>query len=224
MHKIILTAVLLLLPACAMGEEPGSLPVYVEASAGLGISPIINTRSATFVAPPDRSVGTAQLNYGDSFMAGAEIGMVLGNPDGNWRLGLNYEHTRLNLGSIDITGLINGVPGKVTYTGKDLAFERFPFNYSVHLAMANVYYDLPAVMERVRPYFGLGAGTGFVENSSTQFALSGTAGIRVAITRSLYLGLRYRYYWVSGSTNQIGVRMLPLTANTISTVIGYSFE
>lgn len=224
MQKIIFTAVLLLLPACAMGQETSLPPVYVEESAGVGISPIIDTRTATFVAPPDRSVGKAQLNYGDSFMAGAEIGTMLGNADGNWRLGLNYEHTRLNLGSIDITGLVNGVAGKVTYTGKDLAFERFPFNYSVHLAMANVYYDVPAVMEHIRPYFGLGAGTGFVEDSSTEFALSGTAGFRVAITRSVYVGLRYRYYWVSGSTNQIGVRMLPLTAHTISTVIGYSLE
>lgn len=223
MHKIILTGVLLLLPVCALGEEPAP-SVYVEASAGLGISPTIDTRTATFVAPPDQSIGKAKLNYGDSFMAGAEIGTVLRGADGTWRLGLNYEHTRLNLGSIDINGLVNGVPGSVKYTGKDLAFQRYPFNYSVHLALANAYYDFPAVMDRVRPYAGLGAGTGFVEGSSAGFALSGTAGIRIAIGRSVYVGLRYRYYWVSGSTNQIGVRMLPLTAHTISSVIGYRFD
>ena len=223
MQKIILTGALLLLPVCALGAEP--LPsVYVEASAGLGISPIIDTRTASFVAPPDRSIGKAQLNYGDSFMAGAEAGMALSGADGNWRFGVNYEHTRLNLGSIDIRGLVDGVPGAVTYTGKDLAFQRYPFNYSVHLALANLYYDFPAVMGRIHPYAGLGAGTGFVEDSSTEFALSGTAGIRIAIGRSAYAGLRYRYYWVSGSTNRIGVRMLPLTAHTISTVIGYRFE
>lgn len=223
MQKIILAGVFLLLPVCAQCEEAAP-SLYVEASAGIGISPIIDTRTATFVAPPDRSIGKAQLNYGGSLMAGAEIGTVPGDADGNWRLGLNYEHTRLNLGSIDIHGLVNGVPGSVKYTGKDLAFQRYPFNYSVHLALANLYYDFPAIMDRIHPYAGLGAGTGFVEDSSTEFALSGTAGIRIAVGHSTYVGLRYRYYWVTGSTNQIGVRMLPLMAHTISSVIGYEFE
>ena len=221
MQKLILTAVLLVLPACAMGEETGR-SAYMEASAGLGISPTINTRTATFVAPPDQSIGRARLNYGDGFTAGGEVGTTL-DADGNWRFGLDYEHTRLNLGSIHIHGLVNGVPGSVIYTGKDLAFERFPFNYSVHLTMANVYYDLPAVLNRIRPYLGFGTGGGFVESSSAELALSATTGIRIAITRSVYIGLRYRYYWVGGSTNQIGVHMLPLTANTVSSVIGYSF-
>lgn len=224
MQKVILTAVLLLLPEFAAGKEPDH-SVYVEASAGLGISPTIATNVATFVAPPDRAIGKAKLNYGDSFMAGAEAGMTLGHADRNWRLGLNYEHTRLNLGSIRIVGLINGVPGSVAYTGKDLAFERYRFNYSAHLATANVYYDFPALfLERIRPYAGLGAGAGFVEEASAQLALSATAGIRIAITRSIYVGLRYRYYWVGGSTNQIGVEMLPLTAHSVFSVVGYSFE
>lgn len=222
MQKTILTAVLLLLPVFAMGAEPQP-SVYVEASAGLGISPAITTRVATFVAPPDRSVGKAELNYGNSFLAGAEIGTVLGDA-GNWRFGLNYEHTRLNLGSIHIFGLVDGMPGSVTYTGKDLAFERYHFNYSVHLALANIYYDFPALLESMRPYAGLGAGAGFVEQASAQFALSATAGIRIAVTRSAYIGLRYRYYWIAGSTNQIGVQMLPLMAHTISSVIGYELE
>lgn len=206
-----------------MAEEP-TPSLYVEASAGLGISPTISTNTARFLAPPDQSIGKAKLNYGDSFIAGAEAGTTLVGADGNWRFGFNYEHTRLNLGSIHITGLIDGVAGSVIYTGKDLAFERYPFNYSVHLAMANVYYDFPAIMERIRPYLGFSAGAGFVEEASAQLALSATAGIRIALNRSVYVGLRYRYYWVGGSTNQIGIEMLPLTAHSVSSVIGYEFE
>jgi hypothetical protein len=161
MRHSIVAALMILAPISAQAQETG----YVEASLGGSFTSTVKTKTYTFVVPPDTAIGHAELNYGNEFVAGAEIGMAGFDDGGNWRAGIGYDYTRLNLDSITVVGQVNGVPGSSTFDSSLVRSAGLNFDNSVHLVMGNLYYNLPPLNENLRAYLGFGAG---VRSSNTQ--------------------------------------------------------
>jgi opacity protein-like surface antigen len=206
--------------ACAQTQTPTA---YIEGSVGVRFSSDVQTKNYTFVVPPDTASGHAELNYGTNVVIGAELGIADLVGDGNWRFGVSYDYTQFNLDSVRFVGTVNGVPGSVTVSDSDVRSAGFNFDNTVHIVMGNIYYNLPVIRDAFRPYVGLGAGAAFIEHADTEFAFNVSAGIRMALGPSAYVGLRYRFIRVEGPTDELGIQYKPITAHTISAVVGFYF-
>ncbi len=73
----------------------------------------------------------------------------------------------------------------------------------------------------LRPYLGVGLGAAWLTHSDTQTAVTATAGVRISLSEDAYLGLRYRYYRITGPTSTLGIKLNPINNRSIMSVIGY---
>jgi hypothetical protein len=210
MRKLLLAAVLAMMPSVASAQ------LYIEGALGLTTVPEIDTGNYTYDIP---SVGTlnasSQLNYESSFSGGAEAGLrFLG-----LRLGASWEMANTKLDSGTISGTLNGNPYIFTGTGDEIAAATgLTFNHDIQIVAANLYLNLPLPV--VQPFIGVGAGSAFIDNASTELALSATAGARFALGRRAYVGGRYRFTYIAGPQNEYGINYDPIMFHSVSLIVG----
>src|SRR5262249_26178264 len=161
--------------------------------------PEIETKTFSIDIP---SVGllnaSSKLKYAQTFSGGAEAGVrLLG-----WRLGASWEAASTHLDKGTITGTLNGAPFVLTGTGDEIANAlAMSFNNNFNIVSANAYYNLPVPI--VQPFIGVGAGEAFIDNASTELALSASAGARVSLGSRTYLGARYRFTYIQGPQDNL---------------------
>ena len=95
------------------------------------------------------------------------------------------------------------------------------------LAIANIYYDLPAVIRTIEPFFGLGFGYGYIKDtfvstgpsgltsnsaSDSVFAYQATAGLTYNFAETWALNLGYRYI-ATDKSDQFGKMLQAHLAN-----------
>ena len=158
---------------------------------------------------------SSQLNYAQTFSGGAEAGIhLLG-----WRVGAGWDVASTHLDSGTITGTLNGNPYVLTGSGDEIANALgFSFSKKFQIVSANLYYNLPFPV--VQPFVGVGAGSAFIENASTEMALSASAGARVALGSRAYVGARYRFTYIQGPQDDIGITYKPIMFHTVSLILG----
>ena len=210
MRTLLLATVLALIPSLASAQ------FYAEGSAGIAAVPDIGTKDYTINIP---SVGlldaNSKLNYAQTFAGGAEAGVhLLG-----WRLGAGWDAASTHLDSGTITGTLNGNPYTFQGTGDEIADALgLSFNKKFQIVSANLYYNFPVPI--VQPFIGVGAGEAFIENASTDIALSAAAGARVPIGSRAYVGARYRFTYIQGPQDDIGITYNPIMFHSVSLILG----
>jgi opacity protein-like surface antigen len=223
--KRILSALLLLgvsgpalSPAWAQ-EEAAKLPSpYMELGVGVNMVPTVSTQTYTLTSGPNTATGRIDLDYDTGFAAGAEVGYAgLGIPE--LRFGVGYDYLEGTFSSGKVVGSVNGASGSFPFTRADITALGASLDNVIHLVSGNVYYSLPMVGP-VRPYFGVGAGSAFISHADAQFALTATAGFRMALTDQGYFGLRYRFYRMDGPVDNLGIHYEPVMSHSVMAILG----
>jgi opacity protein-like surface antigen len=210
MRKLLLAAVLAFIPSVASAQ------FYVEGTAGVTEVPDIGTKDYSINIP---SVGlleaSSKLKYAQTFTGGGEAGIrFLG-----WRLGASGELASTHLDKGTISGTLNGSPYFLEGTGDEIANALgLSFNNNIQIVSANLYYNLPVPV--VQPFVGVGVGSAFIENASTEIALSASAGARVALGSRAYVGARYRFTYIQGPQDDIGITYKPIMFHSVSLILG----
>jgi opacity protein-like surface antigen len=83
---------------------------------------------------------------------------------------------------------------------------------------------LPLINTRLQPYIGIGVGAAMIENAKTQLSLSGTLGARMDVSDQAYIGVRYRFTRIQGTTDDAGIAYDAITFHTFSAVLGFYFS
>jgi opacity protein-like surface antigen len=219
MKRILCAAFLLTSASPVFAQEPLGLPApYAEIGVGAVFVPTVSTQTYTLTSGTTSATGKVDLNYDTGITAGAEVGYAgVGTPE--LRLGLGYDYLEGHFSNGLVVGTVNGTPGSFAFTRADVASLGASLDNDVHVLMGNAYWSFPMVGP-VRPYVGGGLGAAFISNAGTNFALSATAGFRVALTDQSYLGLRYRFYRVEGPTDDIGIKYQPIIAHSVMAMLG----
>jgi len=207
------------LPTLACAQDDGTLPVsFAEVSLGASFIPTIRTKTYTLSDGIDTATGHIELNYSTGLTAGAEVGILGGLfPKIGFSISYDYLQARFDHGLI--TGTLDGVPGSLAFTRNDVAGFGITLDNDVHLIAANVFYN-PWEDGRIHPYIGGGVGVAIISHTDTQAAVTATAGVRADLSDDFYVGVRYRYYYVTGPTDSFGIRYDSLSNHSVMAMIG----
>lgn len=217
MKRFIITMLIVVAPVCA-GAQPNSSDTYAEVGVGVSIIPTVSTKTYTLTDGVNVATGRVELNYDTALTAGAEIGLLgVGIPQ--LRLGIGYDFVQARFSSGDLVGTLNGSPGSLHFTRRDVSSFGITLDNDVHLVSGNIYYDLPN-WGAITPYFGVGAGAAIIQHADTQLALTATAGLRASIDDDAYVALRYRFYHISGPTDDFGIQYDAITNHSIMVMFG----
>jgi opacity protein-like surface antigen len=218
--KFLMTAALLCaVPTLAFAQDDGSLPVsFAEVSLGASFIPTIRTKTYTITDGIDTATGHIELNYSTGLTAGAEVGILGGLfPKIGFSISYDYLQARFDHGLV--TGTLNGIPGSLAFTRNDVTNFGISLDNDVHLIAANILYN-PFEDGRIHPYIGGGVGVAVISHTDTQAAVTATAGMRADLSDDFYVGVRYRYYYVTGPTDNFGIRYDSLSNHSVMAMIG----
>jgi|SRR5579871_1046987 len=219
MRNLLVGLLFVAVPACAYANDSSTAPsIYTELSLGASFIPTVSTKTYTLTDGLNVATGKVNLNYATGLTAGLEVGAAgVGVPE--IRLGLGYDYLRATFSSGVVVGTLNGAPGSFAFNRSDLSTIGISLDNSVHVLTGNVTYDLPN-WGAVTPYVGGGAGAAFIEHANTELALTATAGLRVAINSYTYVGVRYRYYRITGPTDSFGIRYDDISNHSVMALFG----
>lgn len=218
--KFLMACVLLCaIPTLACAQDDGTLPVsFAEVSLGASFIPTIRTKTYTLSDGINTATGHIELNYSTGLTAGAEFGILGGLfPKIGFSISYDYLQARFDHGLI--TGTLNGDPGSLAFTRNDVASLGINLDNDVHLIAANVLYN-PLEEGRIHPYIGGGVGVAIISHTDTQAAVTATAGVRADLSDDFYVGVRYRYYYVTGPTDDFGIRYDSLSNHSVMAMMG----
>jgi opacity protein-like surface antigen len=218
--KLVMTAALLCaIPTLACAQDDAPLPVsFAEVSLGASFIPTIRTKTYTISDGIDTATGHIELNYSTGLTAGAEVGILGGLfPKIGFSISYDYLQARFDHGLV--TGTLNGVPGSLAFTRNDVTDFGITLDNDVHLIAANILYN-PFDEGRIHPYIGGGVGVAVISHTDTQAAVTATAGVRADLSDDFYVGVRYRYYYVTGPTDDFGIRYDSLSNHSVMAMIG----
>jgi hypothetical protein len=210
MRKLLLAAVLTIMPSVASAQ------FYIEGAVGMAQVPDIETGSYSVDVPALGLLeASSQLKYEQTYSGGAEAGVrFLG-----LRLGASWETASIELDSGTITGTLDGAPYSFQGTGDEIAAAtRLTFNHDIQIVAANLSLDLPVPV--IRPFVGVSAGQALIDNASTELALAASAGARVALGSRAYVGARYRFTYIQGPENDLGITYDPIMFHSVSLILG----
>ena len=210
MRKLLLAAVLAIMPSAASAQ------LYIEGAFGLASVPELDTGTYSVATPGGQLDGSSQLKYEQTYAGGAEAGLrFLGV-----RVGGSWEMANIKLDSGTISGTLDGSPYSFQGTGDEIAAATgLTFNHDIQLVSADLYLDLPVPV--VTPYVGVSAGSAFIDNASTELALSASAGARIPIIGSrAYVGARYRFTFIQGPQDNRGISYDPIMFHSVSLILG----
>ena len=219
MKRALVVGLFSLLPTFAYAQDGGSpYTLYTELAVGASFIPTVSTKVYTVSDGIDTASGKIDLNYDTALTAGVEFGLArVGVPE--LRIGVAYEFVQARFDNGEVVGTLNGVPGSLSFNRSDVASFGIDLDNDVHLVTGNIYYDLPN-WGALTPYLGGGIGAAFIEHANAELALTATAGVRAWISDYAYLGLRYRYYYISGPTDDFGIQYNGISNHSIMVLFG----
>jgi len=219
MKVLVAAACLCAVPTLACAQDDGTLPVsFAEVSLGASFIPTIRTKTYTLSDGIDTATGHIELNYSTGLTAGAEAGILSGLfPKVGFSISYDYLQARFDHGLI--TGKLDGIPGSLAFTRNDVAGFGINLDNDVHLIAANVFYN-PWEEGSIHPYIGGGVGVAIISHTDTQAAVTATAGVRADLSDNFYVGVRYRYFYVTGPTDSFGIRYDSLSNHSVMAMIG----
>lgn len=223
--KRVISALLLLGASAASpawAQEEFKPAPYLELGVGLNMVPTVSTQTYTLTSGTNTATGRIDLDYDTGLAAGAELGYAgLGIPE--LRAGVGYDYLEGKFSNGKVVGAVNGTAGTFPFTRADISALGASLDNDIHLVSGNLYYSLPMVGP-VRPYIGGGAGVAFISQADAQFALSATAGLRMALSEHGYMGLRYRFYRMEGPVDSLGIQYEPVMAHSFMVMLGGYFD
>lgn len=212
-------AILIAIPTTAYAQDQGTLPVsFAEVSLGASFVPTIRTKTYTITNGIDTATGHIDLNYGTALTAGAEVGILGGLfPKVGFSLSYDYIQARFDHGLI--VGTLNGVPGSIAFNRNDVSSFGLSLDNDVHVVAANIFFS-PWESGAIHPYLGVGAGAAIISRADSEFALTATAGVRADISDDVYVGVRYRYHYITGPTDDFGIRYDGINNHSVMAILG----
>jgi hypothetical protein len=216
-RKICLVAAFCALPTLASAQGMGG---YIEGNIGAAF--ISNVDAKVDDTPP----GTASIDVGTELLFGAEVGVGgLGNAN-NLRFGLGWDHLKVTPNSVTLSGF--GDPTEkftcselASFTGGDATCSDFGTN--ANIVALNAYLDFPTGNNMgIVPFIGVGAGWAFLEDADSQFAASGSAGVRIPLGMNAYVGARYRFQYITGPSEDLA-DFDAITSHGVSAILGMNF-
>lgn len=189
-RSIVIVAALLTAPGAALAQEGDagassgrSTGLYLRGAAGVGFADSFDqdfSYSPSYmpiVAPPTAK----STDLGDGLAWSAAIGFQYART----RTELEYRRFEATADEVALTG------GAVPSTAIDAG------DVTAQAIMSNVYFDL-VNSSRLTPYIGVGVGGARVENElgerDAAFAYQGRAGVDLALSKALSLGVEYSYF------------------------------
>jgi opacity protein-like surface antigen len=219
MKVVAFAALLFAVPTLSYAQDDGTLPIsFAEVSAGASFIPTIRTKTYTITDGIDTATGHINLHYDTGLTAGAEVG-ILGGLFPKIGFSLSYDYLRATFDNGLVVGTVNGTPGSFAFTRSDVASFGLNLDNDVHLVAGNVFFS-PWDQGAVHPYLGVGLGAAIISHTDTQLALTATAGVRADISDDVYVGVRYRYYYVTGPTDDLGIRYEGISNHSIMAILG----
>lgn len=216
--KNMLVAALLLASAA-----PAVAQTYAEVGVGANFGQSVSTKTYTVTSGANTAVGKVDLDYDTGIAAGAEIGYAGLGDIPELRLGLGYDYIEGKFKSGLVTGTVNGAPGTFSFNRATVTSLGATLDDNVHLVTANAYYDLPS-FGAITPFLGAGLGGAFIDHADSSFALTASAGFRMPISDNAYLGVRYRFYHVDSTTDNIGIKYEPIMAHSVMAILGLNLD
>ena len=214
MRRVLLAAVLAVVPSVASAQG------FLEGAIGLTLIPDIETEDYSIDTIYGPFEGRGELNFEQEFSGGAEAGFAMGQ----FRFGASWDFASAQLDTARVQGTLDGVPFFIEGTDDEIADTLgISFDENVHIFAANAYYNIGAPEASVRPYIGIGLGAAKFENADTELAVNLTAGARFALGPSAYLGGRYRFTWIQGPEDDLGISYEGITMHTFSLLLGFYF-
>lgn len=195
---------------------------YAEIGLGATFGQSLSTKTYTLNSGANTATGRADLDYDMGLAAGAEVGYA-GVILPEVRVGLDYDFLESNFHSGKVIGTVNGAAGSFAFDRATVLSLGGNLDYDSHLVTANAYYDLPSVGV-LQPYVGAGLGGAFINNAGDSFAVTATAGFRVPLNNSLYLGARYRFYHINSTRDNSGVAFDSYGTHSIMAMLGVNLD
>jgi len=219
MKFLMAAALFCAVPTLACAQDDDTLPVsFAEVSLCASFIPTIRTKTYTLSDGINTATGHIELNYSTGLTAGAEVG-ILGGLFPRIGFSISYDYLQARFDHGLITGTLNGVPGSLAFTRNDVTNLGITLDNDVHLIAANILYN-PFEDGRIHPYIGGGVGVAIISHTDTQAAVTATAGVRADLSDDFYVGVRYRYYYVTGPTDDFGIRYDSLSNHSVMAMIG----
>lgn len=216
MKRMLIAALLL------TSSVPAFAQSYAELGFGATFAQSLSTPAYTVTSGANTATGKVDLDYDMGLAAGAEVGYAgIGLPE--LRLGLGYDFLESNFHAGKVTGTVNGTPGSFSFDRNLVNALGGSLDNDMNLVTGNAYYDLPAV-GWLQPYVGVGLGGAFIDNADTSLALTASAGFRVTLNDSAYLGVRYRYYRIDGTTTNAGIKYDSFGTNSVMAIVGLKLD
>jgi len=234
MRKLLLAALLAVIPSIAFPSLAWAQTGYVEGSVGFSLlSGNLQTENdfSFITAGGGLFVGTAEGDYDSNLAFGAEAGFQTGP----WRFGASWDFVDAELETLTLQGTLDGVPFTGDVSGHDeIEAAGLQTESDVNIFAGNAYYmfgsyNLGMANWSVQPYLDLGAGAATFEDFGTAFAFLVTAGATVPIFGNGYIGARYRLAVISGPEGDeddpftSGIKLDTFTTHTFSLTIGFKF-
>jgi hypothetical protein len=214
-RKALAVTALCVLPCAAYAQGMNG---YFEGNIGAAFISDVEAR----VDHPDLTA-TAKGDYGTELLFGLEGGVSgLGNAS-NVRLGLSWDRVAAKLNSVNVSG--TDISGPFSFNGNcpDPGGFCSEANETVNVIAANAYVDLAVGNQMgIQPFIGVGAGWAIFDDADSQFALSGTLGARVPLSMNAYVGGRYRFQWISGTSDALA-DYDDIKVHGVSAIIGVNF-
>ncbi|WP_290496105.1 outer membrane protein [Hyphomonas sp. UBA4494] len=193
--------------------------LYTDLVIGAAFPSEVETVDYEFTFDGDDYVGTGAINYNPGVAGGAEVG-VQGLFSNRFRIGVSYDFLHPKVDNVTFAGTVNGMPDSVTFSNEDIRAVGIELGNQAHVIQGNGYFVFPMQDGRFEPYIGGGAGVAFLENTDTNFAYSGTAGVRYNVTENAYIGFRYRFIRINNIMDDLGLEYDPIHAHVTSFVFG----
>jgi len=211
----LIAASICLLPSVASAQAMNG---YFEGNLGAAFISDVDAH----VDVPDLSA-TVSGDYGTELLFGLEAGISgLGNAN-NLRLGLSWDNVKAELDSVRVSG--TGLGGPFSFTGNCPDPDGYcsEADETVNVIAANAYLDFAANNQMgIQPFIGVGAGWAFFKDAESQFAASGTVGARIPFGTNAYVGGRYRFQWIDGTSDELA-SYDSITVHGLSAIIGVNF-
>lgn len=221
MRELLMAAVVL--PSLALPSLAFAQLGYAEGSVGFALLRDADTDDFSALTQAGLFEGVAQLHYNSQWTAGLEGGFIAAP----WRFGFSWDYFSSEVESADVVGTLEGTPFTAYATDWELVdIYGISGNNDVNLFAVNGYYqfgefDRDGADSVVQPYLGLGLGLATFQDADATFAATATAGVNFALGPNVYLGGRYRLFYLSEHAHDSGVNIRGIWAQTFSLVLGF---
>ena len=191
---------------------------YLEGSLGAAFISDVDAN----VDFPDLSA-TVSGDYGTELLFGLEAGVSGLGSANNLRLGLSWDNVKAELDSVRVSGV--GLGGPFSFSGNCPDPDGYcsAADETVNVVAANAYLDFAVDNQMgIQPFIGVGAGLAFFNDADSQFAASGTVGARIPFGTNAYVGGKYRFQWIDGTSDGFA-SYDSITVHGLSALIGVNF-